>query len=250
MLSYNISGDKIAKSSSYNGKHLSILGDSISTFAGYIPSGNATYYPSGTVTAVEDTWWYKLLSALEMELDVNNSWSGSYVSTANGAVSAGCMTRCQSLGDPDVIIVYMGINDYNNEVPLGTYDGRSSVPSTTTSFREAYGVMLSKILTAYPRAEVWCATLPQCERNTPTGFPEINANGVPLFDFNEAIRELAAAFGVRVLDHATCGLTYQNMPVYNPDQLHPTKNGHSLIANNDIWQMYSACPIRYSTEEA
>lgn len=235
-------------SSVYNGKTLSILGDSISTFSGYIPSGNASYYPSGTVQAVTDTWWKKLIDALGMTLNVNNSWSGSRVTTTYGDTSAGCMTRCQNLGTtPDVIIVWMGINDFNNEVALGSYDGKSAIPETTTTFREAYAIMLNKILTAYPSAEVWICTLPQCERNSSSGFPEINGNGVALADFNEAILDLANAFGVKVLDHNKCGLTYQNMPVFNPDNLHPNIYGHSLIANNDIRQMDNVVRQRYAT---
>jgi lysophospholipase L1-like esterase len=235
----------VKENSIYNGKKLSILGDSISTFSGYIPEGNVTYYPQGTVQSVSDTWWYKLYTALGMTLDVNNSWSGSRVTTTAGDDSAGCMTRCENLGNPDVIIVYMGINDFNNEVALGTYDGTSALPNDTTKFREAYSIMLNKILTKYQSAEVWVATLPQCERNGETGFPEVNGNGVALVEFNKAIKELAEAFGVKVLDHNKCGLTYQNMPTFNPDNLHPNKYGHSLFANNDIRQMDNAVRKRY-----
>lgn len=227
--------EDLSAPSLYQGKTLSILGDSISTFAGYIQEGNATYYPRDTVTNVADTWWYKLLCCLGMTLEVNNSWSGSRVTTTGGEAQAGCMTRCQSLGDnPDVIIVWMGINDFNNEVQLGTYDGTTSIPSVTTTFREAYGIMLNKILTTYQQSEVYVCTLPQCERNSSEGFPEINTNGVALAEFNKAIVELANAFGVKILDHNKCGLTYQNMPIYNPDNLHPNKDGHTLVALNDV----------------
>lgn len=241
---YNL--DEMQKPSIYEGKKISILGDSISTFLGYIPEGNATYYPSGTVQSVADTWWYKLYTALGMTLEVNNSWSGSRVTTTAGDTSAGCMTRCQGLGtNPDVIIVWMGINDFNNEVALGSYDGTTSLPSVTTTFREAYAIMLNKILTTYQSSEVWVCTLPQCERNAESGFPEINGNGVALAEFNKAILELANAFGVKVLDHNKCGLTYQNMPTYNPDNLHPNNLGHSLVANNDIRQMDNVVRTRY-----
>lgn len=245
---YDIGGNAVLNSV-YAGKSLSILGDSISTFAGYIPSGNSTYYPADTVQSVTDTWWKKLMDALGMSLEVNNSWSGSRVTTTGGDASAGCMTRCQNLGNsPDVIIIYMGINDFINEVPLGTYDGRSAIPSSTVTFREAYGIMLDKVLTAYKKAEVYVATLPMCERNADVGFPEINDSGVALDVFNEAIRELADAFGVKVLEHNKCGMTYQNMSVYNPNNLHPNKFGHSLLANNDIEQMDNFVRIRYATE--
>lgn len=240
----------------YKGKTLSILGDSISTFAGAIPTGNATYYPRGDVSDVSNTWWKKLADALGMTILVNNSWSGSWVTTANGEANAGCMTRCQSLHsgniNPDVIIVWMGINDFNNEAALGTYDGKSAVPSDTTKFREAYAIMLNKILTRYKTSEVWVCTLPQMERNADVGFPEINENGVSLKDFNDAIVELADAFGVKILDHNKAGMTYQNMDTYTVDWdsstskgLHPNDAGHSLIANNDIRQMDNAVRKRY-----
>lgn len=243
-------------SSVYKGKKLSILGDSISTYQNQIPSGNPTYYPRGDVNSPDKTWWKKLADALGMTILVNNSWSGSMVTTNNGDAGAGCLTRCQSLHsgstNPDVIIVWLGINDFNNEVALGTYDGKSVVPTDTTTFREAYGMMLNKILTRYKTSEVWVCTLPQMERNNDAGFPEINENGVPLKDFNDAIVELADAFGVKVLDHNKAGMTYQNMDTYTVDWdsstskgLHPNDAGHSLIANNDIRQMDNVVRTRY-----
>ena len=232
--------------SALKGKKLSILGDSISTFTGYITEGNVSYYPYGDVQAVTDTWWKKMITALEMEIEENNSWSGSRVTTTDGETSAGCMTRCQNLGEnPDVIIVYMGINDFINEVALGTYDGTTALPSATTTFREAYAVMLNKILTQYPQSKVYVCTLPQCERDGATGFPEINSAGVSLYAFNKAIKELADAFGVKVLDNNTSGLTYQNMAVYDPNELHPNKYGHSLIANNAIETLDPYVRMRY-----
>lgn len=251
-MAYDVNGNSL---SAYRGKNLSIIGDSISTFAGYIPSGNANFYTGSNcgVSSVNDTWWMKLMNALGMELKLNNSWSGSRVTTTNGETSAGCMTRCQNLGtNPDVIIVYMGINDFNNEVALGTYDGNGDFPTATTTFREAYAIMLNKIMTAYPTSEVWCATLPPCERNGSIGAPEKNGNNVLLDDFNKAIRELSQVFGAKILEHAQCGLTYQNMSIYMGDWasgsgqgLHPNADGHSLIANNDIWQLDASCEKRY-----
>lgn len=251
---FNYCGDVIHDfASAYAGKTLSVLGDSISTFAGYIPSGNKVWYTGGNsgVASVDDTWWMKLINALGMSLLVNNSWSGSRVTTTRGAGEAGCNTRCEALGsNPDVIIVYMGINDFNNGVALGTYDGTGAFPTATTTFREAYAIMLNKILTKYKNAEVWVCTLPSCEWTGENTFPEVNGNGVPLDEWNEAIRDLAALFGVKVLEHAKCGLTYQNMNVYMGDYsagegLHPNAAGHSLIANNDIRQMDPSVRQRY-----
>ena len=181
----------------------------------------------------------KVINGLDMELCVNNSWSGSKVTGISESLSAGCNTRCQNLGeDPDVIIVWMGINDFDWEVSLGEYDGTTAVGTDTTKFRDAYGIMLNKILTTYPKAEVFVCTLLQDEINQiSTGFPEINDAGIPLKEFNDAIVELAASFGVKVLDNNTCGIRYHNLASYTKDYLHPTHLGHDLLANNMIRQM-------------
>lgn len=249
---YNYQGEAL---SAYKGKTLSILGDSISTYSGFIPAGQTTYYTGSNcgVSSVNDTWWMKLMTSLGLTLNLNNSWSGSRVTTTNGSDSAGCGTRCENLGTtPDVIIVYMGINDFNNEVGLGSYDGNGTFPSTTTTFREAYAIMLDKILTAYPEAEVWCATLPACERNGSTGAPEINGNNVLLDDFNVAIRNLSQVFGARILEYAQSGLTYENMSIYMGDWasgsgqgLHPNAKGHSVLANQAIHELDASCTKRY-----
>ena len=241
----------------YKAKTISILGDSISTFKGHVPEGNAVYYTGSNcgVSSVDDLWWKKLIDAFGASLLVNESWSGSRVTTTNGEDSAACMARCEKLGagsnDPDVIIVYIGINDFNNNVEIGTYDGNGDFPTVTTTFREAYAIMLNKILNKYPNAEVWVCTLPYCERTGDNVFPETNGNRVPLHYWNRAIRELADMFGVKVLEHAKCGLTYQNMGEYMGDYadgegLHMNANGHSLIANNDINQMDNYVRTRYA----
>lgn len=250
---YDINGNNLT-ASTYTGKKISILGDSISTFAGWIPSSNANYYTGSNcgVKTVEDTWWKKTINALGMQLEINNSWSGSRVTTTRSTDEAGCMTRCTSLGSPDVIIVYMGINDFNNEVGLGTYDGNGTFPTATTTFREAYAIMLNKMMIAYPQAEIWVCTLPSCERNgTVDQAPEINANNVLLDDFNKAIRNMAQVFNAKIIELAQCGLTYQNMKIYAGDWneyhtgLHPNPSGHSLIANHVIRQLDASVRTRY-----
>ena len=59
-----------------------ILGDSYSTFEGYIPEGYKHYYgpiprPDIDVTRVEETWWHPLCEELSLNLVRNDSWSGA-----------------------------------------------------------------------------------------------------------------------------------------------------------------------------
>lgn len=61
-----------------------ILGDSYSTFRGHIPEGNSAYYPYkdvDDVLEVEQTWWHQLMTKYNMNLLVNDSWSGATVCT-------------------------------------------------------------------------------------------------------------------------------------------------------------------------
>ena len=246
----------------YNGKKISLLGDSITTYVGYIPSGQSSEYNGTNYNGlkVTDTWWMKLINALEMTLLVNNSWSGTCVSTARDSVkgvNSNAMVRSELLGDdPDVIIFYMGINDFCFEVDLGSYDGSTELPQEGTDFSSSYAIALNKMMAKYKTAEIWCATLPQCERNGSTGAPEINDNDVALADFNKRIQQLAKTFGAKILDFAQCGLTYQNMSIYMGDWvsstekgLHPNIKGMSVLANQAIRQLDPYCRTRYQIEE-
>ena len=73
--------------SAQQGKSLSILGDSYSTFEDYLqPDSNFVWYFKGKhektdVTRVEQTWWSILLKKTGMKLCRNNSFSGSTISS-------------------------------------------------------------------------------------------------------------------------------------------------------------------------
>ncbi|MBR0277797.1 MAG: hypothetical protein IJQ50_05000 [Clostridia bacterium] len=59
-----------------------ILGDSYSTYEGYIPDGYLYYYgdnEENDVNNVNLTWWYQLIDETKSELIKNNSYSGSTV---------------------------------------------------------------------------------------------------------------------------------------------------------------------------
>jgi hypothetical protein len=67
------------------GRTFSILGDSYSTFRGFVPEGNRVYYPNPQsvpdVQQVEQTWWHILMGRTEMTLLHNDSFSGATVCT-------------------------------------------------------------------------------------------------------------------------------------------------------------------------
>ena len=107
---------------SLEGKKLSILGDSISSFYlqgsemnSYYSGENQFYYPlySATIKTVDKTWWYQLLKNTNMTLGINNSWSGScaYGTSSSAGCSDARINTIDENGTPDIVIIYLGTND-------------------------------------------------------------------------------------------------------------------------------------------
>jgi hypothetical protein len=65
-----------------NIKNLLIIGDSYSTFKGFVPDKHAVYYTGKGecgITSVEETWWKMLIDKTGINLVLNSSWSGSTI---------------------------------------------------------------------------------------------------------------------------------------------------------------------------
>lgn len=238
-------------------KKISFLGDSITTFQGWIPSGYAVFYPKPFLNDVEQTWWKQLINVTGMELVKNCAWSGSRL-TGNAAsttsASAGCSNkRIADLADgdriPDIIIILISINDFNADTPLGTWDGGVLPEDSTnvTTICEGYALMLSKIMKAYPSAEVFCGTVLEAPAygtydNTPNVFPTDFGSGdgyTTVHDYNNAIRNIALAFGANVLEMHSCGITYFNHKIYMGDGLHPNAAGAKLMTKKALAELES-----------
>lgn len=118
------------------GKTFSILGDSYSTFRGFIPSHYSPYYPNPEavpdVLGVEDTWWYGLGEMTGMTLLVNDSFSGSTVCTQvreehEPWVAYTHRAETVDFGDPDYLLIFGGTNDswLDREPGEPVYRGRT-----------------------------------------------------------------------------------------------------------------------------
>lgn len=111
-----------------------ILGDSYSTFKGYIPEGYAVYYSENStdfgVDRVENTWWMSLINETASTLVHNNSWSGStigYTGYSGDCTNSSFITRFEQLLEQgwfeenkiDTFFVFGGTNDSWSNAPLG-----------------------------------------------------------------------------------------------------------------------------------
>ena len=253
-----------------SGKTISILGDSISTFDDWCNNateynstiaGNEFYYYAGRYSdvTVNDTYWMQVINEYDMELCVNNSSSGSRVigvgNVSGDTSDQGYATRPQNLHDdttsnneggsiidPDIICVYIGINDLinsgNKSKPTGSYDAidfntlivpadNSFTYATPTTVAEAYAVMLHKMTVSYPNAEIFVMNMPGIIRIT-----EYDLN-TRLEEYNTLISKLVTHFDATLVDLYNSELSGANRSSYTvTDNLHP--NGAGMDVMSDV----------------
>lgn len=236
----------------YKDKYFSILGDSISTFEGFSQPREAAFYDltkklQSNIITVADTWWGAVIEQLGATPLVNNSWSGSTVSKSPlyQVESYGCSNqRTAALGkngiSPNVIMVFMGINDWGvgfkvdydfneNDVLKGCGSECGIIDERgCENFSVAYQTMLKKLKNNYPQAEIWCLTLPfgSCFNGKRVDFSCDDKRKINIEKYCNAIMLCAQKCGCRVID------LYQQECVYNSlDGFHPDSCGMQTIAN-------------------
>ena len=212
----------------YCGKNISIFGDSISTLAGYNPEGFNVFYEGSflEITGVRepvDTWWGRIIGFLGANLLVNNSWSGCLVSAedkeGDGFPSGCSKRRIEMLGvphktnkaydvNPDVIIIYMGTNDW-------AYGIQPAV------FKDGYDAMLNGISNRYPDATVWCCTLCSSKISSKPQFMfPTEPGGYSIETYNDIIKERAKSYDYELIDFASFKVPYDSI-----DGSHPNAEG-------------------------
>lgn len=211
-------------------KIYSVLGDSVSTFAGYTPS-TAVFYDGwiqeeSGVRKPEDTWWMQVIQGMDGQLGVNNSYAGSLVSGGN-VVSGTSESRLRALGaqgEPDVILVAMGANDW----------GFCVLPQ---EFTHAYHKMLYRLKGLYPQAEIYCATLLRGHLAEEDGSMFFNVEATISQEvYSDIIRQSATEAELYLADLGSYSVEYDSI-----DGVHPNKRGMKMIA--DLWQK-ELCKVR------
>lgn len=221
----------------FKGKTISILGDSISTFAGYIPEAdgvNLTHRPrypqDDLLTDVNDTWWMKLINTLEAKLGVNDSWAGSTVSNFRDHhekdfgpdAAMASITRIRNLGSrgiPDLIIFFGGTNDAGKMIEKGSFDSPSGLDLSAVkwdSFADAYSQTILRLRHFYPEAQILAIT------------PSISGgyyDNARLSEFADLVLRICLHYNIECVDIRLSGLTFDMLP----DTLHPNAEGMERI---------------------
>lgn len=229
------------------GKYISIFGDSICTFNGVANDAmanstigiNKQYYPAGNVTSADQTFWMQLVQEYDMNLLVNNSWSGSCVIPVKPD-GAGYGSRAQQLHadtganagkNPDIIICNMGTNDILSDKPIGNLDDMTfawaqqyvdgQMTTTPPTFAAGYAVMLEKVTRQYPNAEIFLINM-------------LVSGSVPMEKsekYNKVVNAAAEHYGCHIVDLTHCYMSGANYEAYSNDDLHPNKSGMDLWTN-------------------
>lgn len=144
---------------------LAVLGDSYSTFAGFIPKGNACWYNSPAdhkrtdVTKVEQTWWWQVANEGGYKLGAIESYSGATICNTGyrdeDYSDRSFVTRCTNLGNPDIILICGATNDSWANAPIGDYKYANWKRVDLYFFRPAMAKMLTDIKLHYPNVEVY-----------------------------------------------------------------------------------------------
>lgn len=150
----------IAAQHAYSRMRVSILGDSYSTYEGYIPKGNAIWYWVKTDTAntdvssVRETWWWRLISEGGYLLEKNESFSGSTISyrgyRGEDYTDRSFITRLPRLGSPDILFIFGGTNDSWAGVPVGEPQGNDLF-----TYYPALNRLLADAKDRYPNVQIY-----------------------------------------------------------------------------------------------
>lgn len=175
-------------------KAVSILGDSYSTFEGFVtPETNEMwYYAEGErgrtdVTDVTQTWWHQLISQQGWKLCVNNSYSGATISytgySGNDYTKRSFLTRMTDLGCPDIIFIFGATNDSWAGSPIGEYQYENLAKANLWTFRPALARMLEWMTKRYVGVDIYFL---------------LNDGLKP--EINESVRTICPHYGVKVIE--------------------------------------------------
>ena len=165
--------------------------------------------------------------------------AGSCISAASdyGQANQPLINRYQDIPSADLIVIFMGTNDYGHETPLGsvgdTKDGtfygalNTIVPALVAKHTSSKIVFVTS-LHRYGYGTSGILGTKFTYDNIPNGV------GATLEDYVSAVKTVCIKNGVSVIDlFAECTLDPTNAEVrskYMPDGVHPNAAGHEVIA--------------------
>lgn len=146
-----------------------ILGDSYSTYKGYIPEDYKHWYADegndceNDLRGVENTWWKLFSKETNLELLTNCSYSGSTI--CNRGYNGEDYTYCSFITrmkrelasnnvKPDLIIVVGGTNDFWAGSPVGEIKYENQTVDELYAFAPSFAYMMKNLKEMQPQARI------------------------------------------------------------------------------------------------
>ena len=203
------------------------------------------------MSSADDTWWLRTINQIGANLCVNNSYSGGLITDNITTYRSSQLHDNTKYSDfeneknegqdadiyPDIVAVYMGINDFNAE---GNVE-----PSTFYAYYKRIVMNILKEYISYsPNLKVFVFTIPPSRLGESkwANVQDENLYQQNLEKFNNKIRQIAEEIkNVELVDL----FNYYNMSrmeaqAYANDSLHPNMAGMKLISDCFIDALYKA----------
>lgn len=151
-----------------------IFGDSYSTFEGFVPEGYDIYYfengySDTDVTKVSQTWWHQVAAEANLNIILNNSWSGSTIGytgydNVDCSKSSSFIYRLKQLiaegffvkNKIDTVFVFGGTNDTWSDAPVGEIKYSNWKEEELYFVLPAICYFLNLLKETLPQAEIYC----------------------------------------------------------------------------------------------
>lgn len=134
--------------------------------------------------------------------------------------------------DRDLVVIFAGTNDWGHDAPIGT-----PADTTDVSMCGALSVVINGILTSNPSARLVLITPLHRWGYAGGNYPndtDNNGQGHPLADYVDAIKDMAQAYSIPVIDLFSDSGLNPRIPAISTaffqDGLHPINAGHARMA--------------------
>lgn len=199
--------EKADINSKWFGKELTVFGDSNSQNSGV-------------------TVWHQFLQS-QLNLNVNNFARGGagYIARSTNGITPNIPVQIeQASGNPDLIIIFSGGNDYALKYPLGTFGD-----TTMDTLYGALDISFKEVINKYPLSTICVFT------QTRRASEGKNTAGVSVEDQVNAQIEVAGKYSLPVLNLYHAGNVHPWNTTYRenriPDGVHLSTEGHRVLAS-------------------
>lgn len=192
----------------YTGKKLMQYGDSI--------TANDIYYMDEVVDIVQPSSY------------VNKGVSGNTSAQVLARLEADLVSDPTLLDDVDLLSIFVGTNDYNTNVILGSI---SDAPDVDTTYFARMMKILKVVFTAKPLQKVFMITPLRRAGGTYPAYGQVNGNGNTIDDFAQAVIDVSEKYAVSFLDfNKRSGWNEETISSVSDDGIHPNATAGTNLA--------------------